>query len=180
MRKDFFLEAMAIGASAAVVNQEAQGQREMTQAEKLPKRINHGTREQFEALGVIFGEPIDGLFVAASLPEGWKIVRTDHHLYTRLVDQLGRERATIFYKAAFYDQDAFMSITRRYNVAYQPGPGENWREGSHYVPTDWGQPIPGAPSFDGDDACERAVAWLDENFPDHKNPLAYLDLPDHK
>lgn len=90
--------------------QEARGQRELVNSEVLPAK---GDWEQLEALGVKRGEPVAGdrLFVHAELPAGWKKQATDHSLWSDLVDETGKKRASIFYKAAFYDRDAFFRAT---------------------------------------------------------------------
>jgi len=90
--------------------QEAQGQRELVNAEVLPAK---GDWEQLEALGVKRGDYVKGdpMFVHAELPAGWKKQATDHSLWSDLVDETGKKRASIFYKAAFYDRDAFFRAT---------------------------------------------------------------------
>jgi hypothetical protein len=40
-----------------------------------------------------------------------QLVNSDHAMWSYLVDELGRERVSIFYKAAFYDRSAHMSLT---------------------------------------------------------------------
>jgi len=62
-------------------------------------------------MGIVFGEKVDDLFTSVTLPEGWHKEATEHAMWSKLIDDQGRERASIFYKAAFYDRSAFMSIT---------------------------------------------------------------------
>ena len=50
------------------------------------------------------------LFVKVELPKGWEKRPTDHDMWNELVDDTGKVRATIFYKAAFYDQRAFLRL----------------------------------------------------------------------
>ena len=109
---NLFVEAMVVGSSQAIENQEKRGQEKFVNSEVLPKRINMGTREQLEEMGIVFGKDVDDLFVYVTLPEGWKKVATDHSMWSRLVDDKGQERASIFYKAAFYDRDAFLGISK--------------------------------------------------------------------
>src|SRR6185436_8068032 len=45
-----------------------------------------------------------------------KKIATDHSMYTDLVDDKGRVRASIFYKAAFYDRKADISFKRRFSI----------------------------------------------------------------
>ena len=100
------------GVSGAIMEQEAQGQRELVNSTQLPAKVNSGDRKALEKAGVVFGEksPDDDLFVEATLPEGWQKRRTDHSMWSELVDEKGVVRATIFYKAAFYDRDAFINV----------------------------------------------------------------------
>lgn len=94
-----------------IEEQEAQGQREMVNSDVLPIRINGGTKEDFEALGFVFEDgKIDDLFRPATLPMGWKREGSDHDMWSYIVDETGAQRVAIFYKAAFYDRDAFMSL----------------------------------------------------------------------
>lgn len=99
----------------SIMAMEAQGQRELVQSDRLPTEILHtdGGDEAFIALGFTFGDPDprDPLFRPATLPPGWKREPTDHSMWSRIVDELGRERVAIFYKAAFYDRGAHMSLT---------------------------------------------------------------------
>ena len=90
--------------------QEAQGQQNFVNSTTLPIKCNFGNREQFEKMGIVFGEPVDDLFCDVQLPQGWRKERTDHSMWSNLLDDQGRIRASIFYKAAFYDRDAFLSI----------------------------------------------------------------------
>ena len=90
---------------------ESCGQSELVNSTQLPVKVR-GDKTKLEAAGVVFGEPTQGdsLFCEATLPEGWKKERTDHSMWSKLVDADGNERASIFYKAAFYDRDAFMNV----------------------------------------------------------------------
>ena len=71
-------------------------------------------------MGIVFGKEVDDLFVEVTLPAGWKKEATDHSMWSKLVDDKGRERASIFYKAAFYDRDAHINITQRFHCMTQP------------------------------------------------------------
>ena len=75
-------------------------------------------------MGITFGDPAesddplfvdaqlpdDPLFVDAQLPDGWRVEATDHSMWSNLLDDQGMVRGSIFYKAAFYDRDAFMHV----------------------------------------------------------------------
>jgi hypothetical protein len=108
----FLGEGMVTGsASSFIERQEAAGQRQLVSSELLP--ADHGDDAPWLALGFTFGEPVPGdpLFVKATLPSGWEKRATDHSMGSVVVDTLGRERVSIFYKAAYYDRRASMHLT---------------------------------------------------------------------
>jgi hypothetical protein len=188
---EFLLRALNSESNDSIIRgQEKQGQAEFVRSEVLPKQINLGTREQFEKMGIIFGEDADDLFVEVVLPPGWKKVATDHDMWSHLVDDKGRDRAAIFFKAAFYDRYAHLSIERRFS--YSSVPTDGWDEYVYGVSkkcgvvTDCGKVIfktedldpetfPGK-RYEMDDAlyfpCKK---WLEEHYPDWEDPLAYWD-----
>ena len=102
--------ALTAATPGGIEAQEAAGQATMVAQEILPRDIIGADRAAFEALGFEFGEPHDDLFVNAKLPAGWTKQATDHSMWSRIVDETGNERASIFYKAAFYDRRAFMTL----------------------------------------------------------------------
>lgn len=95
----------------AIEAQEARGQDQLVNSSQLPVNIR-GDKASLEAAGVQFGEPLKGdpLFCNATLPAGWEKRPTDHSMWSELLDEQGNRRALIFYKAAFYDRDAFMNV----------------------------------------------------------------------
>lgn len=97
--------------------QERQGQAQVLASTTLPTDTR-GRDAEFEALGFTFGEPVSGdpLFREATLPAGWSRKGTDHSMHSVIVDERGIARVNIFYKAAYYDRKADMSIL---NVAYR-------------------------------------------------------------
>lgn len=102
----------------AIEEQEAEGAAAMQQGDCdiIPTRIMGGSEQDLTALGFVLG-PIDSkdpLFRAANLPIGWKRAGTGHSMHTDIVDELGRKRIGIFYKAAWYDRAAHLSITTVY------------------------------------------------------------------
>ena len=44
------------------------------------------------------------------LPEGWKREASYHPMWSHIVDGAGKQRVSIFYKAASYDRKAHMSL----------------------------------------------------------------------
>jgi hypothetical protein len=82
--------------------------------EVIPTRLLGCSEADLTELGFQLGEdpaPDDPLFRPAVLPEGWSRRRTDHDMWTELVDQDGVARARIFYKASFRDRRAHLHLT---------------------------------------------------------------------
>ena len=103
---------LATGDPDAVIGaQERAGQAQLVHSDRLPTEL-HSKREDFEAVGFTFGDPDPGdpLFMPATLPEGWRKEGSDHDMWSYIVDQYGRRRASIFYKAAFYDRSAHVGL----------------------------------------------------------------------
>lgn len=182
-----FLTASTPGGIEA---QEAAGQKEFVGSETLPKKMLHGCdREKLESMGIVFGEDADDIFVNCQLPEGWKKVPTEHSMWSELIDDKGRKRASIFYKAAFYDRIAHISLDTRFHATYMPEddyktdiPYEERQAGCWYgVVRDCGnviyrtEPLKN-PMFEQQyELADAAQAWLEEKYPDWKDPLAYWD-----
>lgn len=175
--------AMVASVPGGIEAQEAAGQAMLVASQQLPRDVSNATREQLEAIGFKFGADVDELFVAATLPTGWKKVAGDHPMHSTIVDDKGRERASIFYKAAFYDRRAHMRMTPRYGMAsYFPHPTNPAREQTQVM--DGGQLL----HLVGDYLCGRegydrqreiedlGAAWLKDRFPNHRDPFAYWDV----
>ena len=182
----FYLESLRTGSSSqAILNQESNGQKSMVQSDTLPIEC---PREQLESLGFIFGDPVDDLFIAVTMPAGWKKVPTSHSMHTDLVDDKDRQRGGIFYKAAFYDRSAHMNLNRRFSYKCWPVGGYENRgeiDPQEGVVTDRGEivwrtepviPTEELPRWQTDDVlCPQCIAWLIEHYPEWENPLAYWD-----
>jgi hypothetical protein len=74
------------------------------------------TKEQYKRMGIEIISEHDDLFWNVILPEGWEVKSTDHTMWNELVDNKGRKRANFFYKAAFYDRDAFINFNTRFHI----------------------------------------------------------------
>jgi hypothetical protein len=184
--------------SDAILRQEADGQRSLVNSDTLPTDIgkydrNGESRAALEAFGVVFGEMVEGdpLFQYVTLPDGWKKVSTDHSMWSNLVDEQGRIRAQIFYKAAFYDRSASLSVCRRFSAGldYTDATQEE-RDHSQFraIVTDGGETViyrsepigerrrKGDREYAGHDEAQRiAQAWLAEHYPDWESLTAYWD-----
>lgn len=113
--------SMGGGVGRAVEDQERSGQGSFVASDTLPADMR-GDVDGLKAAGVVFGELVEGdpLFRYVTLPPGWTKEPTEHSMWSRLFDDRGNERAMVFYKAAFYDRSAFLSI----NPGAPPTPPE--------------------------------------------------------
>jgi hypothetical protein len=175
MRGDI-ANALVASTPGGIERQEAAGQRALVESAMLPKEMRGATREQLTALGFKFGGDVDDLFVQCDLPAGWSKRGTDHSMHSDLLDEQGRRRAGIFYKAAFYDRRADMHMNRRFNV-------ESYRDGSRdgymrCIVTDGEAVVFDAGEWKRGDYehCDKLVAtckaWLGDTHPDWESPLA--------
>ncbi len=181
---------IAIGSGGSgILAQEADGQRSFVGSETLPTDMGQfrgiNVKGILETAGVKFFGPVedDKMFQYVELPQGWKKVPTDHSMWSKLVDYKGRERAAIFYKAAFYDRSAHMSLSCRFGVSFDYNLFDSEYIGVSSV-TDGGKvihttkPIPRGDkkSYDvSNEANALAVKWLNKKYPDWQNPGAYWD-----
>lgn len=94
---------------------EAAGQRQLVEAECLPTEMSGCNEAQliedgFE-LGPVFED--DRLFRRARTPKGWVVkAAPDHDMWSYIYDETGKERYSIFYKAAYYDRRATLHKTQ--------------------------------------------------------------------
>ena len=91
--------ASLLGGPGAIERSEAKGQEELVESEVLPTSYNGDKKKDFEKIGIVFGDVVEGdsMFQEVTLPAGWKKIRTDHSMWSKLIDEQGRERASIFY-----------------------------------------------------------------------------------
>lgn len=174
-----FTNALVASTPGGIERQEAEGQRQLASAFRtLPKEMERGPAEAF---GFVFGDDADELFVNVTAPDGWAIRPTDHSMHSEIVDEQGRVRGSIFYKAAFYDRRADGRWSCRYRIepeytadydciaykAIDTATGE----------TLFSQPVPEGGRDDRylrEDTVEKSVlAKLAERFPDYRDPTAY-------
>lgn len=161
--------------------QEKRGQMALVNSTDMPKEMRP-SKEAFEKMGFTFGEPIDELFLSATLPPGWKRAATGHSMHSNIIDDQGRERVSIFYKAAFYDRRADANLSLRFNVRwlYPDDEGSGLaKDQVAYIVTDGGKEIFRTEPHTHRDwptdekRKEIALAWLKERYPDWGDPTAY-------
>lgn len=171
---------MAMIGSRGIEAQEARGQRQLVESTSFPTKGRQDA--ELIAMGFELGEPYsdDLMFRDAKLPAGWKKKASDHSMWSYIVDDQGRRRVAIFYKAAFYDRNARYHLEQRFVISknYELPRSAEKEEIQHQV-KDAGKAIyqTATISHEGNDWKERKAieekqkaeceAWLDENYPGH-------------
>lgn len=156
--------------------QELAGQKELVSSQTLPSAMPDDCRAFLLKMGFKFGEQVDDLFMLVEFPEGWSKTATSHAMHSDLLDPKGRVRASIFYKAAFYDRRADMNLARRFNYSRESlGSDDN----GPYIPVildAQGESKKLDEKFDiGWEALDAAEKALNEERPNWIDPQAYWD-----
>jgi hypothetical protein len=118
MDKLMLLDALTGGSTGPsfIEASEKRGQQQLVASAVMPTD-RKGDAEEYAALGFVFGEIVEGdeIFIHCALPEGWTKQASDHDMWSYILDDLGRRRVAVFYKAAFYDRSAFCRIETAYS-----------------------------------------------------------------
>lgn len=150
------------------------------------------TKQQYERMGIIIVEEYDDLFWNVTLPDGWEIKATNHSMWNNLFDDKGRKRAEFFYKAAFYDRDAFINFNTRFRIIVEHvadigSEFEVWKnsdyqgilkDGEEIIFTTECVPVTG--SYSGDEKVtntlrEQLEQYMKEHYPDYEDIHAYWE-----
>jgi hypothetical protein len=108
--------AMVFGSNGFIESQESEGQKDLCTSASLPIQKPESW-ETLQDWGIVKGDKLGDLFFNATLPAGWSLKPSDHSMWSYLHDDRGLKRASVFYKAAFYDRDAFITIDSRFHVS---------------------------------------------------------------
>lgn len=206
---EVFVDAFVVGGPNAIDLQEFQGQSSLVVSDTLPASLWSGpagfmsyednqqiARTALESWSIKFLGPVPGdpIFQFVQLPTGWGKVPTNHSMLSMLVDDQGRERARIIYKAAYYDRHADLVLQSRYGI-HESCYDMKWVRSEDeelfeaYV-TDGGVVFNGhrviytsdVVVLEGDrqaryratrEAMKQAEEWLTANYPEFQNPTAY-------
>ena len=124
--EDMFGNLLASSTPGGIEAMEARGQARLCESCELPLDLNGGrkfatdAKDAYTKMGIEVTGSCSGndekIFCKVKLPEGWKLKPTDHSMWSDLVDELGRKRAAIFFKAAFYDYHAHLDVQSRFSV----------------------------------------------------------------
>ena len=150
------------------------------------------TKQQYASMGITIVDEYDDLFWNVVLPEGWIIEATSHAMWNNLFDNKGRKRADFFYKAAFYDRDAFINFETRYHanvahVADSSADYEVWKNSDYQGTVKDGDKIifstervAATGDYKSDDLVKaelkkKVLHFMEENYPDYEDIHAYWD-----
>lgn len=149
-------------------------------------------KQQYERIGITIVDEHDNLFYNVTLPKGWEIKSMGHSMWNALYDDKGRKRAQFFYKAAFYDRDAFIAFNTRFSIRVDHigGPDmeyEKWRatdiQGTVndcenvIFQTECVKPTGDYAEDDkiNNNLTQILETYMKENYPDYKDINAYWD-----
>lgn len=150
------------------------------------------TKKQYEKMGIEIISGADDLFWNVKLPDNWKIVATDHTMWNDLLDDQNRKRATFFYKAAFYDRDAFINFDTRFHIGVDHVADSNsdyeiWKASDYQGTVKDGdvviystECIPATGDYKADDKITNKLKiqleeYMKEHYPDYEDINAYWD-----
>ncbi|MEA3272809.1 MAG: hypothetical protein U9P90_04050 [Patescibacteria group bacterium] len=200
----FLAEATTFGGEEATLRRERRDREEFVDDKvstggkfrtQIPAKMEpEGAREALERAGVKFheGKPAANiLFDWVVLPPDWKKVPTSHPWLTMLVDNHGRERARLFYKAA--DRNAMLIYQPRYGLL-ESDFGLEVLKGEGLISIavadgcavlDDGELVYCTEALRASGKKERfrihrelvktAKTWLDANYPNWEDPFAYWE-----
>jgi len=170
---------IAASTPGGIEAQEAEGQKCFVASQTLPKDC---PREDLEKIGFIFGDDEDDIFISVQFPEGWSKKPTEHSMWSDLIDDKGRGRGGIFYKAAFYDRSANLKLQPRFSFRQD----YDQEDCVQYLVLDAGTTIFKTDKIEcekysegywkaTDDAQKNSEIYLNDNYPDWRDRSAYWD-----
>ena len=207
------MDAITNGVAGAVERQEARGQQDLCNSQKTSlstemrcsfKSPNEDPHKVLASWGVDVGKPVEGddMFTECRLPDGWILKPTDHSMWNKLLDDKGRERGSMFYKAAFYDRSTHLDLLPRFSTRpYGTKNGKSFcrvldgGEGAVFESKPYSYPniyddndayyaLPSEKRSEVYDAhndarrlaCTECEEWLEANYPDWKDETKYWDV----
>jgi hypothetical protein len=179
--------SLVLGTPTGVYASERRAQAQVVESDVIPAeiqspyvdgqlKVGYGV-DILRAWGFTLGKPVDGdpLFIHVTLPPGWKKKGSSHAMWSSIVDEQGRERCSIFFKGAFYDRSAHLSISPRYQVSTEnENPSDHKKsrvrgivkEGETVLFTgEWHKPDSVKYWEAGDTARTEAATWFKANRP---------------
>ena len=130
--RELSMLALITGSADALSNVvRSTAQHNLTKISQLPK-----PEKQVEEIGIKIIDPVenDSLFYNVEFPEGWTRKRTDHGMYTDILDEHGRKRATIMYKPDPWDRAGYTRVVDRFTASYTNDSWEDPTANKHTIP----------------------------------------------
>ena len=154
----------------------------------LPVDMGDNDHQILKQYGIKFNGIVEGdeMFENVELPEGWSVVETDKPEWFSLDDDEGNSRAVIHYSTSYYKRYAWLRTTRRFAIV----PDYDYEDHNPEVRvrvTDYGVTAFTSKEYSYDhssseqyeavkDAAHKeALGWLEENYPQWENYLAYRE-----
>ncbi len=169
------------GEENIIEHMEKEGQDEAIRRIQTAKRMQPA-QEEWEKLGFTFEEIGDSVLYKATLPEGWSMRATGHSMWNEFYDQNGYKRGSMFYKAAFYDRSAHMSLCARYGIHTKATDEDTTVVyfGNEHEELFVAGEIKAERYSDEyyeqlDELDTKASAFASAYYPEWRNPLAYWD-----
>lgn len=157
----------------------------------LPTTIEGVTKKEGERLlqdmGIELGDAYknDPVFRQATLPSGWEKISTDDMppTITRLVDEQGRQRGSVYFDNMPRTRKAHLTLNTRFSVDSREFDIDDeiiFDVLDSGTITHSTNPIPRTGDHTTDVRAENqarrmAIDWLEERYPDWRNPAAYWD-----
>jgi len=180
---------------------ERAGGQQMLKSTVIPTEMQRFTTDDLVKFGFIVGDvhEDDPIFRDVTLPPGWTRGDgdNDYGYWTYILDDKGRRRFAIFYKAAFYDRSAHIGIEARFTLREHwdattsdfmgwheftdNATGEvPWKSDEYgQLPETRDRDVMGAYCDKKDAAATAGEEWADENHPDWRDAIgSWLSLTD--
>jgi hypothetical protein len=134
-------------------------------------------------------------FYSGQFPPGWFLAPDGgiegraNAMHSNIIDHNGNKRGSVFFKAAFYDYNATIRLYPRYETRQEYS--DNWKDdrgeqskqflvvdrvtGENVYDSGWvkNKDNPELPPLYVNEQERKSREWLNENYPDHEDPLAY-------
>jgi len=117
------------------------------------------------------------LFFDVELPEGWEKRPTAHDMWSEIYDANGSKRFMVFFKAAFYDLNAHITAVNRYESSTDYEDDSDFRV-NYVLDHKLNKRVFESSRHDGDHynmGHDEISNWLQDNYSDHRNPVAYWE-----
>jgi len=180
---EILADAITKDTSKTITDMESEGQQSFVMSDTLPTISYDDDKKILESWGFVFGEVVkdDPLFQYCKLPNGWKREKTFHYMHSDILDEKGRKRISVFYRAAWYDRKVNYHIKQRFTMQSDYEKRKAGIAVSFVSDVDkriWTSNFIQVENDDNyykalDKTDKEANNWLDQNYPDWRKTGAY-------